>query len=118
MPTGCYWWITLHFQPHRARLRAEAIQVQILNKHRMERPPNISNPTVLATHSFNTIMENWEMQGTEPTRGHQYRFDYDNMAPDSQIAKTLISISIRHRSYAKVSDRCLVDGDPRVYVIC
>ena len=37
----------------------------------------------------------------------------------SQIAKVLRSMSIRHRSDAKVLDHCLIDGDPstRVFAI-
>ena len=35
----------------------------------------------------------------------------------AQIIKTLWSISVRHRSDAKVSDRCLIDVDPMVFVI-
>ena len=66
------------FREEVKRLRIEAIKVQILSKLRMERPPNISNPTVPAMRRFDTIMENYEMQGTEPARGHQYRSDYDD----------------------------------------
>ena len=36
---------------------------------------------------------------------------------ESPIAKTIGSISIRHRSDAKVSEPCLIDVDPMVFVI-
>ena len=50
---------------------------------------------------------------------------YDKIGPSakelchvsSQVAKILGSMSIRHWSDTKVSDRCLVDIDPRVFVI-
>ena len=35
----------------------------------------------------------------------------------SQIAKAIRSISVRHRSDTKVSDRCLIDVDTRVFAI-
>ena len=36
----------------------------------------------------------------------------------AQIAKTIGSISTRHRSDATVSDQCLIDVDPKVCAIC
>ena len=44
--------------------------------------------------------------------------DYWNLISQiTKIAKTLGSTSIRHRSDTKVSDRCLIDVDPRVFAI-
>ena len=37
--------------------------------------------------------------------------------PSSQIAKVPKLISIRYRSHAKVSDRYLINVDPRVFII-
>ena len=39
------------------------------------------------------------------------------LIPSSQTAKTLGSSSVRHRSDTFVSDRCLIDGYTRVFVI-
>ena len=38
-------------------------------------------------------------------------------AQTPQIAKTLRSTSIRHRSDAKLSDWCIIDVDPRIFAI-
>ena len=39
------------------------------------------------------------------------------LSHQSQIAKTLESTSIWHRSDTEVSDRCLINADPRVFAI-
>ena len=44
-----------------------------------------------------------------------YEFNFNSFGPDdayAHIAKTLVSISIRYRSDAKVSDRYLIEVDP------
>ena len=68
--------------------------------------------SLVATHSLgiyalNATYDFWY--------SHTPETSFTNMV--SQLTKTFGSMSIRHRSDTKVSDRCLIDVDPKIFAI-